>query len=131
MITSQSTVITLDNTNLIAPTGLTVELTQEVNELTPVPGTAYSDGWRRYSTGRLRWSLSSTNLVTENSSTYLRTIMQSGSDTLHTARITFGTSFRLDGSVRASSFAITAPRGHLASISMSFACDGFPTYTAL
>ena len=118
-------VLSIDGTAIAAATNASIELSQEAEEYTPMPGSTDDDGWRHYRPGHLSWNVSHDGLVTEDAEDLLSAIYSDDDDI--TLTLTMGTNHSLTGTAKLSEVGIVAQVRTLAKMSAKFNCNDFPT----
>ena len=120
-----------DEELMYAPTGLSVELAQELNEYIPLPGSDDDDGWCHYTPGHLTWGLSADHLFTDYSAEYINDFAGTGDQASKEAVIVVGDDFTLSGDIYINELAVQATKRQLARLTAKFVCNGFPILTEL
>lgn len=114
----------LDNTAIAAATNVSIEMTQDVEQYIPIPGSADDDQWAHYRAGNRSWSLSHDGFYTSDYTTLMNAALTGSGQ--FTANIDLPR-WNIIGTVHLTELSIVAQHKALTKCSAKFVCDDFIT----
>ena len=118
-------ILLFDGESVPAETNVTVEMTQSLDAVTPLPGSDLDDGWQHYRPAMLDWSVSHDGFVTAESIELIDTLVEDSGNSI-TIDVLLDEDYALEGDVSLSEVSITAEVGSFAKLSTKCITSDFP-----
>lgn len=115
----------VNDTPVAAATNCAVELSQQLEAYTPLPGSTEDDGWMHFRPGLLAWNISSDGFFTDDAQDVIEQMCASGSAV--DVEVTLGSSLSLLGDALISEVGVIGEVQSLAKLSIKLTCNNFPS----